>query len=295
MIGGGAAAADEIEQFVVVVALRARLDLLGDVARHGGRLKDAAHRRDAGGDGLAVLRRRQIVRVDGRRLVRIGGFDFHVAAALRPQQHAIAGHARVRRQLAADGAGREQRNRALRIGRCRRRQRAQENRGRHRRDGEIAAAREDVVQAVGELAAPVAHRVVERDRLLAAQDDAAGNMVVEIVADARRIGDHRDAQRLQERRRAEPGKLQELRRIERARSDDHLDIGAGAAFVVADKILDAGRAPAIEQNARGERLGNHLEIGAPPRLLEIAVRGRGAHAVAHGGLVIAGAFLHRRR
>ena len=84
-----------------------------------------------------------------------------------------------------------------------------------------------------------------------------------------------------------------MRRIEGARGDDHLGIGAGAAFVVAGKILDTGRAPAIEDDARGERLGHHLEIGAPPRRLEIAVRGRGAHAVAHRGLVIAGAFLRR--
>ena len=64
-------------------------------------------------------------------------------------------------------------------------------------------------------------------------------------------------------------------------------------FGVADNIFDAGRAPAIEKNARGERLRNYLEIGAPPRRLEIAGRGRGAHAVAHRGLVIAGAFLRR--
>ena len=48
MIDGRAAAADEVEERSVVVALSARLDLLGDMTRHGGGGKNAAHRGDAG-------------------------------------------------------------------------------------------------------------------------------------------------------------------------------------------------------------------------------------------------------
>ena len=54
-------------------------------------------------------------------------------------------------------------------------------------------------------------------------------MIVEIVADAGHVGDHRDAERLQQRRRAEPRQLQKLRRVERARRDDHLRVRACAA------------------------------------------------------------------
>src|ERR1700730_12576261 len=64
-------------------------------------------------------------------------------------------------------------------------------------------------------------------------------------------------------------------------------------FGVAGNIFDTARAPAVEQNAGGERLRNYFEIGARARRLQIARRGRGAHAVAHRGLVIAGAFLRR--
>jgi hypothetical protein len=117
-------------------------------------------------------------------------------------------------------------------------------------------------------------------------------MVVEIVADAWSIGDHGNAVRLKERCRTKPRELQQLRRIERARSDDHLDASARAAFVIADDIFDAGRASTVKQNARGERFWNHREIGTSSRLLEIAGRGRGADPIAHGGLVIARAFLH---
>src|SRR5262245_48555393 len=69
-------------------------------------------------------------------------------------------------------------------------------------------------------------------------------------------------------------------------------ISLRTTFVVAGKIFDAGGAPAIKQNARGERLRNHFEIGAAPRLLQIAGRCRGTHAAAHRGLVIARTFLH---
>jgi len=74
-------------------------------------------------------------------------------------------------------------------------------------------------------------------------------MVVEIVTDARGIGDYGDPVGLQERRRAKPGKLQQLRRIERAAGDNYLGIGAGATFFVAGKILYAGCTSAVERRA----------------------------------------------
>ncbi len=76
-------------------------------------------------------------------------------------------------QVAADGRGREQRNRALRVGRRGGGMRTQKTSGRDRRDREITAAREYVVQTVGKLAGPIAQCIVERDRLLATQHDAA--------------------------------------------------------------------------------------------------------------------------
>ena len=72
MIGGRAATANEIEQVVIVVASLAWFDLFGDVARHRGRLKDTTHRCDTRHNRLAVLLRRQIIRIDCRGLSRIG-------------------------------------------------------------------------------------------------------------------------------------------------------------------------------------------------------------------------------
>src|SRR5262249_62368317 len=70
MVGGGAAAADEIEQLVVALALIAGLDLLGDMARHGWCAEDAPQCLGAGDDGLSVLLGR---RSEERRVGKEGG------------------------------------------------------------------------------------------------------------------------------------------------------------------------------------------------------------------------------
>src|SRR5215475_13022260 len=96
-------------------------------------------------------------------------------------------------QFTADGLRREQGNRALGIRRCRGGKRAHEDRGGDRRNGEVTAAGEDVVQAMSKPSAKSADRVVKRDRVLAAEHDAPGNMVIEILADARDVGDDGNA------------------------------------------------------------------------------------------------------
>ena len=84
MINSRAAAADEVEQRVVAITARAGLDLLGDVARHGGGLEDAPDRPCARDQRIAILLGGEIIWIDRRRLSRVGGFDAHRAAAFRP-------------------------------------------------------------------------------------------------------------------------------------------------------------------------------------------------------------------
>ena len=72
---------------------RAGIDLLDDVARQRRRLGHAAQRLDAGEQRVAVLLGGEIVRMDRRRLPRIGRLDADVAAALRPQQRRGDGEA----------------------------------------------------------------------------------------------------------------------------------------------------------------------------------------------------------
>ena len=77
------------------------------------------------------------------------------------------------------------------------------------------------------------------------------------------------------------------------RRDDHLGVGARGPRLAADQIFDAGGAAAVEQDARRRAPPTPRAGCRAARRLEIGRRGRGAHAVAHGGLVEARALLRR--
>jgi hypothetical protein len=68
-------------------------------------------------------------------------------------------------------------------------------------------------------------------------------VVLQLGSDARQVGDHVDAQRLEQRRRSEPGELQELRRVERAGGDDDLAVGPSDVGRIAAPVFDADGAP----------------------------------------------------
>src|SRR5262245_49243134 len=123
--------------------------------------------------------------MDRRRSAWVGRLDPDVTAALRSQQRADSGYTRARKKFAADGVAGIECNGALAVGRGGGRVRAHEAAGGDRRYGEEATAADAVAQALRDPAAPAAHCIVKGDRLLAAQRDAAGVMVVEPVAHAR--------------------------------------------------------------------------------------------------------------
>ena len=141
--------------------------------------------------------------------------------------------------------------------------------------------------------APAVDHVVHRDRLGAAILDADLEMILQVVADARHVGDHADAMRAQQLGRSEPGKLHQLRRVERASGQDDLAAGAGNPRRAALPVFDPDRAPPLEQDAARQRVGFDDEIGSAPRLAQIADRGRPAPAVLRRELEIAGALLRR--
>ena len=137
------------------------------------------------------------------------------------------------------------------------------------------------------------HGVVERQRLLAAQDDAGKVMIVKTVADAGHIGHDGNAVRTKQRRGLEPGQLQKLRRVERTGGDQNLAAGVRGPLLAVNGVADAGGAPSIEQDSGGERIGHHCEIRAAARRIEIGHRRRRAHAVPRRGLVEPRALLGR--
>src|SRR3974390_3907396 len=81
-------------------------------------------------------------------------------------------------------------NRALHVRRRRGWACTQEAAGGERRDREIAATGEAVAHPGSDFATPRAHRVVEREWLVAAQNDPTCVVVVEPMADARHVGDY---------------------------------------------------------------------------------------------------------
>ena len=87
-------------------------------------------------------------------------------------------------------------------------------------------------------------------------------MILQIGADARHVGDHVDAEAVQQFARADAGELQQLRRVECAAGQDHLAAGTRDAGRAALLVFDADGAPAFEQNARRQRVGHDREIAA---------------------------------
>ena len=116
---------------------------------------------------------------------------------------------------------------------------------------------------------PLAHRIVERQRFFATQNDAREVVIVEVGADTGQIGNNLDAVLTQQFRRPQPRQLQQLRRIDRARGNDDLEVGHGLARFAGDHVFDAGRAPPFEQNSRSERCANDLQIAAFAHRIEI--------------------------
>src|SRR5262245_50815474 len=148
-------------------------------------------------------------------------------------------------------------------------------------------------QSGGQSMAPAVDDVVHGDRLGAAVLHADLEMVLQVGADARHVGDHVDAEGLQQARRSHTRELQELRRVERAAGDDDLAFGAGGARLAALLVFDPDGAAAVEQDAPRQRVGHHGEIWPAPRRPQVAHRRRPTASVARRQLIVAGALLGR--
>src|SRR5712691_9825859 len=138
---------------------------------------------------------------------------------------------------------------------------------------------------------PTVDHVVHRDRLGAAILHANLKVVLQLGPDRRHVGDDVYSERLEQRRRSEPGQLQELRRVERAAGDDDLRVGICNAGRIAAPVFDADGAASGKEDPARQRVRYDGEIGPAARLAQIADRGRAAAPTARGQLEITGAFL----
>jgi hypothetical protein len=93
-------------------------------------------------------------------------------------------------------------------------------------------------------------------------------VVLQVAADVGRVGDDVDAVPAQQRRRADPRELQQVRRLQRAGGDDHLGVGVrDAAFAAARRSragavdpLDAARLPGVDDDPRHLRAGRDRQV-----------------------------------
>ncbi len=118
-------------------------------------------------------------------------------------------------------------------------------------------------------------------------------MVLQVGTDAWDVGNHGDAQRLQQCCRPEPRQLQELGRIESAGGEDNLAVGVRHVCGFAAPVLDADRTPPGKQDTGRQRLRHHGEVCSRARLPQIADRGGAATPAPRRELEVSGAFLGR--
>ena len=117
-------------------------------------------------------------------------------------------------------------------------------------------------------------------------------VVLEVLPHARQVGDDVDAERAQFGRAADARQLQQLRRVDRAAAQDHLAGARGLGSAAADaRILDAGRAPALEQDPRRHRMRLHVEVRPAHHGVQVRPRGGQPAAVVHVAVELREALL----
>src|SRR5262249_56785085 len=95
-------------------------------------------------------------------------------------------------------------------------------------------------------------------------------VVLQVGSDSRHVGDDVYSERLEQRRRSEPGQLQELRRVERAAGDDDLRVGVSNAGRIVAAVFDADGAASRKEDPARQRARYDGEIRPAERFAEIA-------------------------
>ena len=242
-------------------------------------------------DGLLVGRGRQIVRINGGRIGRVGASQLDPAAAFRPQLIDDRGKPRPWMQPVLRPVGAERRARALDVGRGQLGPGAREQRRRRGPHRQRAGLEHVVLQPGLQLSQIALHHVVDGDRQCAFEFERRRIVVLQALPDPRQMVHDRDPCRHQMLGFADPGQHQQLRRVDRTAAQNDLARRPRGAELPVLAERDAGRAPPVKDDFFGQRVGEHAQIGAVHRRTQIADRGRAALAVAGRRLVIADAVL----
>ncbi len=123
-------------------------------------------------------------------------------------------------------------------------------------------------------------RRIQRHRLGAGVLQVHLQVILQILANARQVVDHRDVEAFEQCRRADAGALQHLRRGDGAAAQQHFLAcsGLNRGIAVAHQISHAHRTFALEQDAIGECVGDDGQGRTLLGDVQVTARGAGATA-----------------
>src|SRR3954470_5925242 len=170
--------------------------------------------------------------------------------------------------------------------------RAHEGRGVAGGDRERPFLEKQVIQADARLAPRAHHVVVKRDGAGAAPERAHVKMILQALADLRRVMHHRYAMALEQRAGSDARQLEQLGRIERTATQNNL-ISLGSNGLPALLVLDAYGSFVPENHFGGKRSGRDSKIRSLFCFSQISTRGATAPAAIRRGPVVTGALLGR--
>ena len=119
-------------------------------------------------------------------------------------------------------------------------------------------------------------------------------MVLQVLADAGQVTNHRHAVAAQQIGRADARQLQQLWRLDRAGGQQHLGAAARRLHHAALAVAHADGAAVLDDEAGGLRLGLDAQVYAAARRLQVGLGGAAAPAL-RGGELVARALPGRRR
>ena len=290
MIGAFDVRANEGVDRRVVGDVRTGLDLTPGVGRHRRLGEDLARQAHACAHLGPIVRMAHIIEADRRLVDRIGAAQADMAAALRSHRpdmrlEAVAG--RERRSVVAD----RQRQEVILDVRIGDPGTAADEAAAFEMIGRTQSAFPEQPARADQRLSQRIHRRIEGDRKFGFDLEIEFQMVLQILANARKIVDRRNAMRAQFVGRADPRQLQQLRRIDRPACQDHLTPGVDDRLHAVAAIDDPRRPSPVEDDAAGQRMGHHGQVRAAHRRFEIGAGGAPAASAMDGHVHPAEAFL----
>ncbi|CCK06833.1 protein of unknown function DUF140 [Cronobacter sakazakii 696] len=280
VIGGLCVVADKFVELFIGMAVDARADFPAAEFIQRGLVDYLA--RDANGvaELLPVLLVRHVVKQDRRMLARIARFNAHVGAARRAHRADVA-----LESVRFDGVG------AVVVNRHRQEVVLNVRPGELFTAADKPAAFKVVAGAdTGAVKQPLRadfrlippfQRRVERNRLFTFVLQIHLQVILQIFADARQIMHHRNIKLFQQFRITDAGTLEDLRRGDSTRAEQHFTARMNLLRRVAGtvKIRHTHRAFVLKKNAVGCGMGDDFQVRALFRGIQIAARGAGAAAL----------------